>query len=507
MKTTKKLFAVIMALALVLSLGVSAFAANDGTISVSGSAGQTYNVYRLLDMENSEVTDAFRYYLAADDVRLPLFGTLSGDTFTPDASNGAADLFDFSVENGRVYVSAKDTIQNDNATLKSFSEAALAFVEANSIAAAGTAVAGDSGSASFAGLPYGYYLVDSSAGALCMLNTVNSAARITEKNEVPVVTKTATLPEGTNPKIGTTVTYTIRIVVKPGAENYVLHDMMTAGLTFNDDVSVQMDGADVPAANYTLTKNVAHDLDEDGTTDETHTFDIVFEDDYVRANSGKTIVVTYTATINPDAITAGAGNGAGLSYGDHNSVTLDPAGEDPVDPTPNDPDPVVLEFHFVQIVNVDKADGTILPDGTYQLLNSDSPVALIADGENLRPALASESGSTTFTAGDKKIIGLGQGNYKLKEVTAPNGYNPVEDPIAFTISDSDLKVDDGAISGGVLSASGHGSAIVFEHGAGALFPTTGMTSAVTLGTISAVLVMTAVLLFVCTKRKESKANA
>lgn len=41
----------------------------------------------------------------------------------------------------------------------------------------------------FENLPLGYYLVDSSVGALCGLNTTNLAVNIQEKNEVPTVDK------------------------------------------------------------------------------------------------------------------------------------------------------------------------------------------------------------------------------------------------------------------------------------------------------------------------------
>ena len=95
-------------------------------------------------------------------------------------------------------------------------------------------------------LPFGYYLVDSSAGALCSLNTTNPEAEIQEKNEVPSVEKKIIDNEKgevdfNSANIGDTVTYKITINVKPGAENYILHDQMNSHLEFHKIVQIYDD--------------------------------------------------------------------------------------------------------------------------------------------------------------------------------------------------------------------------------------------------------------------------
>ena len=52
-----------------------------------------------------------------------------------------------------------------------------------------TKTADTSGTVNYTELPLGYYLVDSSVGALCGLTTTNPKATIDEKNEAPTIEK------------------------------------------------------------------------------------------------------------------------------------------------------------------------------------------------------------------------------------------------------------------------------------------------------------------------------
>ena len=108
-------------------------------------------------------------------------------------------------------------------------KAALEYANKNSIQdnnhddATGTTV-------TFTSLDLGYYLVDSSVGALCSLNTTNTTATIEEKNAVPSVEKkvsdaeNGTFKDDSHANIGDTVFFKTTITAQPGAEKYILHD-------------------------------------------------------------------------------------------------------------------------------------------------------------------------------------------------------------------------------------------------------------------------------------------
>ena len=70
-----------------------------------------------------------------------------------------------------------------------FAKAALAFAEEKSIVNDGTQVAA-SGKVEFASLPTGYYLINTTVGTLCALDTTNETIVIDDKNVQPTIDKT-----------------------------------------------------------------------------------------------------------------------------------------------------------------------------------------------------------------------------------------------------------------------------------------------------------------------------
>ncbi|WP_419042710.1 isopeptide-forming domain-containing fimbrial protein [Holdemanella porci] len=122
-----------------------------------------------------------------------------------------------------------------------------------SVTASGTPV-------QFTGLGLGYYLVDSSVGTLCSLDTTKPAATIQEKNGVPSVDKIITSGgvvsadgKSNSASIGDTVYFQTTITAQPGAQSYVLHDKMTEGLTLDStSIKVQKDNTNLEETNYKL---------------------------------------------------------------------------------------------------------------------------------------------------------------------------------------------------------------------------------------------------------------
>ena len=255
MKLIKKIAAIMLSVIMVLGMasvvsageGETAAPTGNGKITITNAIpSQTYKIYRILELESYNTTTENYAYKA----------TATWKPFIE--SNEIKDVY-VTINDG--YVTWKD-----NADVATFAKKALAYAntqnhiinsDKSQIAPAAAAGATTS-TVAFSDLPLGYYLVDSSAGALCSLNTTATEATIQEKNGVPSVEKkvqedsTNEWGESNTVDIGQTVNFQTTITAQPGAQNYVLHDKMDAGLTFDGTVTVKKNGTDVDTTNYTL---------------------------------------------------------------------------------------------------------------------------------------------------------------------------------------------------------------------------------------------------------------
>ena len=244
------------------------------------------------------------------------------ESFVNDATTGGAYLTKDSTS-GYVTWNASKTSDNDKAE---FAKLALKYAIENSKSVTSTKreKTADTTSVTFTGLPLGYYLVDSSVGALCSLDTTAKEVNIEEKNGVPSVekmvqedskvSKADEYGDSNTADIGQTVNFQTTITAQAGAQNYVLHDKMDKGLTFNEDINVKKNGSVVDKSNYTLNANIT-----DGCT-----FEIVFAQEFCdKLNANDTIIVTYSATLNENAVIGETGNTneAKLEYGDKNTIS------------------------------------------------------------------------------------------------------------------------------------------------------------------------------------------
>ena len=174
-KTFKKLFAALLAAALVLAMAVPAFAvtnATKGSITISKTVtDETYTIYRMfkLDSYNAE-SNTYSYTVESDWEGFFKTGA-GGNYITLDGQ-------------GHPTWNAAKSQDSDKAE---FAKLALKWAADNKIT--GTEETATGNTVTFSGLDLGYYLVDSSLGALCGLNTTNPDATIKEKNEKPEIKK------------------------------------------------------------------------------------------------------------------------------------------------------------------------------------------------------------------------------------------------------------------------------------------------------------------------------
>ena len=402
MKSIKKL--ICMLFMLVLSV-VNVSAAEKGTITINKAiVNESYNIYKVLDLETYDKVNNQYIYRAAS----------GWETFL----DGATDYLEARNENGDKYYVWKDGV--DKSRAKEFAEKAYKYAKDNNITPTMTKKA-TSTSVVFDNLDLGYYLVDSSVGALLHLTTTNPTATVNEKNTLnPNVDKnvlensTGVYGKENDDIIGSTINYKSTITTGAGYGSYVLYDKMDKGLTFNVNSVVVKIGDDVVEANnYVVKTNV---------TD--YTFVIEFNDEFILKQPKNTnIDVYYTATLNKDATIEGDGNinETFLKYG--NNITTDKK-------------KTITYTYAFEIIKTNK-EGVELTGAEFILLDKlGNEIKVILKDEETktyRIATGNEIG-VNIKAGKATIEGLDKDSYKLKEVVSPEGYNKLTSPVEFSVN-------------------------------------------------------------------------
>lgn len=444
----KKILNYLIALALVLIPFIPV--ANAATITINNSVvGQEYKAYKIFDVTKSGTGDSATYAYSIDRTSewfsvVQTYATNNADTFTLTQVGSTTK-----------YVVIPGTNFATDTNAKAFAD----YLNSNTTGKTATASATATSSTTVLnGLNAGYYFVDSSLGALCILHTAADSMTVTEKNSVPTVDKTVSKPSAS---VGETVTFTISITAGGKADtSYILHDKMTSGLTLNaNSFSVKVGDTAVASNNYTVKTT--------GLTDGC-TFEIVFNQDYTKTLDKDTvIVVTYTATVNEKAIiTSEDSNEAKVQYGNTSSQSSTQTVKN-------------YDFDLVKITKIGDEEIT-LEGAQFKLYNAQTggkEIGLKKVTENgstfYRPIKAGETADSYIEAGSVSIKGLAQGTYYLEETKAPDGYNQLTERVAVTLN-------------GDLTGE---KAIKVENTTGNMLPSTGGMGTVLFITIGSIMVL------------------
>jgi len=451
---------------------------NDGTIIIENAlAGKTYSVYELFELESYD-TDKGAYIYTVKEEWLEFAETAT----TYITLTQRTDIIDGETKYVVSWVEGADAA--------AFAKLALTYAEANATKVAATKESqtpATDGEISFTNLNLGYYLVDSSLGALCGLDTTVKIATINDKNTPTTIDKTVKEDSGNyeygdenSAQIGDTVSYKTTITVGAGAHKYVLTDTMSNGLTFSGTVTVK-------AGDTTATEGTDYELKN--VTD--NGFVIEFKDSYITSlTAGTEIVIEYTAVINNEAVIEGDGNtnNVTLEYGDGNEVE----------------DQTTTYVYLFDIVKTD-TESKLLDGAKFKLYTSQTGGTVIKfvydeTTKTYRVATSADTETTEIiivTNGLVTISGLDLDTYYVEETEAPEGYNKLTSRVEFTVT------EDGARKATIDNDVYQSGGIKIVNKNGTLLPSTGGVGTFLFVTIGTILVLGFGVLLV-TKLRMSK---
>ncbi len=423
-----------MAMLMIAALCIPTFAAGDGEIKITNAAnGETYTIYKMADLISH-----------------------SGTSYSYRIADGWADFFNsdkakqwfYVNDNGYLETKSGATISEEGKRV--LGQDALAYAEEKTLDNAGTTVAEESGEVSFTGLDAGWYLVDSSLGVLCLIDTADPTVNIEEKNKIPDVQKfvqedsTGNWETTNSAATHQNTKFRIRINVVAGTTKYHIYDTMTNlkltdvnndGNYANDFVVLHRDAnAEVGVENTVDATNYAinvHDFvaASGDLTEDKQSFEVTLTDEYVTSlNSGDYIIIEYTAALTDNAYVVGDGksgantNDVYMTYGNASRTETKQT---------------TTTTYAMDLIKT-TSDGTLLDGATFKLYTRTSDgasgytyteIPVTKDDTNkyhITGTSNEEIADKIVVSGGGKtyIYGLDAGtNYYLQEIDAPEGYN------------------------------------------------------------------------------------
>lgn len=483
MMRLKKLAALVMAVVMALALSVPAFAANTNahTITITNTkTGHTYEAYQVFagDITGGKLTNIEWGKGVDGDALLTELKTLDAYKNCNSAEDVAGVLAGF----------------GDNASeLDAFAEIANKHLSGT---VAGTS-SEEQSSYTIDVNGDGYYLiideVDSvpanDAYTKIILKVVGDVT-VEAKADSPSIDKIIVNADdgegdGTAQDVGSVVNFQVNSTVPEmdGYETYryVVTDTMSAGLTFKGDVVVKI-GETVLDAEKDYTLGI-----------EGQTFVITISD-LTKYDSGSDIVITYSATINANALNTDVEtNTIGLEYSNNpNGAGM---GETPGKTV------YVYDFDIV----IDKyADGNVskkLSGAVFVLKNDDGKYYKLAN--NVVAWVDSEDDATKIVTdenGFASFVGVDSGTYTLIETEAPAGYNKLDETtvtITAVYGEDGQLVESSAVS---VDKGQYEQTISVENKSGATLPSTGGMGTTILYAVGTILVLGAGIALVVKRR-------
>lgn len=484
MKLIKKIAAIMFAFMMVVSMSCNVKADEGTSTDTTGTLtinyvkeNQTYKLYKILDLES-----------------------FSGQNYSYKVAEGWEKFF--STGEGKNYININENnyaewnATKDDATYRVFAQKALEYANNTETITPVKTYTTSTGQTTITetGLALGYYLLDSSVGTLCSLSSSQPNVTIDEKNDVPSVQKSFADGETkNNANIGDIITFNTVVNVKKGAQSYVLHDKMSAGLKLNKKLNADNDKP------VLITKD-NHEKLTYGTdytfTETTDGFTIDFSEAFLKRFEDKeyALIVMYSATLTEEAVIGGTGNTneTYLKYGvssesNHSTTTTYTFGIP------------VLKYTGIEKTPLAGAKFKLYTDSNC---NDESTALKFSLNNNNKYRYDSTNGKTVLTSlettGRIDIEGLEAGTYYLKEIEAPKGYNLLANAVEVQITqDGKVMVKKGANLEEVTE-------VEVENKTGTVLPSTGGVGTTMIYLVGAVLVLGSGVVLVTKRRVKNK---
>ena len=275
--------------------------------------------------------------------------------------------------------------------------------------------------------------------------------KVKDINDSDAIPTLSGLQDSADYDIGDSIPYTITATIGDGINNFSsysfeFHDNMSAGLSMDDDVAwkIEIGNRDI-TSNFTRTKDgnvYTWKVTDNDLMSYTYTENA--EEKTGTLSAGDTVVLTYNAYLNENAVVGQTGNPneVWLKFDNNpnSSGQGNPAGETPKDKN--------IVFTYKTVFNKVEPDGEStkpLTGADFKLEKKVNSVWVEVTGlggkGDAHPTKIGDSTGSSFA-----FTGLDDGDYKLTEIKTPKGYNTIE-PIEFTITaEHDILSDNPALT-------------------------------------------------------------
>ena len=435
MKKTKRLLAIFFAVVLTLAMSISVFAAtigtDDGNISGNGkieitnaTIGKEYTIYKIFDTDSTGKGN-----ITATKEQKEFYMEQTGNPFA--FTKNAAGSYNVSIGTHEVN---GETVTYTDSEVIAFLQGFVTKGDDGNISVdfgfsgvvdASSTITAESTTVTFNGIPYGYYLVTSSLGAVITVDSTNSYGTVIDKNQNGGSNFTKSVADSNKViQIGEVYTYTLEFQAtnydgETEITEYIITDTLGKGINLSYSENDPSYGVNIQVGDNTV--NNASVTYSNGKLNIKIPW--VDSENKFLYESPSTVKITYNAVLTADAdIQEDIVNAATLTW---NGKAGDPSKADET-----------VQTYALAIMKVDDK-GNALAGAEFTVTDAAGNSVNVSPVEDEAGVYVVDpvSGSNTVVSPGKGLIvikGVDNIAYTLTESKAPDGYNLLKDSVTVT---------------------------------------------------------------------------